>query len=159
MKPEQSKARGVVPPSTYRTPRKRFAVSTMVLPSTTPLTRTDGWTRSDVCASSACEMMSANAPAAAVRRINVGIIHEKDDSGGYRSAAARIAAPEFLVLRAELHMSPSFTILAGTVSIVSSRGSSEPLSSFHCNGVETMAPGFARTQYAAATLFPFTFCR
>ena len=62
------------------------------------------------------------------------------------AAAARIPRNEFFARPAWDHRSPTRCTRAGTVSIVNDRGSSDGTTSFQRNGVETVAPGFARTE-------------
>src|SRR5258708_2340619 len=55
--------------------------------------------------------------------------------------------------------SPTLASRAGTVSIVKSLGSRSGRTSSQVNGVDTVAPSFARTLYTPATVLPRMFCR
>ena len=66
---------------------------------------------------------------------------------------------EFLVAIARAQRSPMRLTRSGIVSIVNRRGSSDGTTSVQRSGVETVAWGFARTEYTPATVFARMFCR
>ena len=76
-----------------------------------------------------------------------------------RGAASMIPWSELRVAIAAAHRSLRRLTRAGIVSIVKRRGSSEATASDQRSGVETVACGFARTEYTPATVFARMFCR